>query len=449
MSPEHLPTDTLPAEPATVPVPRRPGEGQLATGRRAVGRRAGWTIADQAVSSLTNAGVTILAARAVSAPDYGAFALVFSIYTFVQAVSQGIAGQVVIIRYSAADGAGRREGAGHASACAVGLGLLAAAGLAGAGLLLPAPISTACLAAAVVLPFVLLQDMWRTVLICDGRPKAAFVNDAVWAVTQFAVIAAVAVLGRPTLMSFLLAWGLAGAASAVLGVRQSGVRPRLRGTRAWLRSHRDLNVSSTVNALAVLGAAQLSFVLLASAGSIETLGAIRGAQTLLGPLNVIGFALSAFAVPEIVRRPFDRRWFLGAAIAISGVLVVVDLVWGGVLLALPDGVGHMLLGDTWGQAEAALPGMVAFTVAIGASVGASSVLRAIERTDLSLWASLALAPLVVALPVGGVLLTGGGAGTAGTGFFVAALVALPAGWWLLHRGLAARAGRIPDTGRDA
>ena len=418
----------MPVDAPRVPTPR--------SSRREVGGRALWTIADQAVSSLTNAGVTIFAARAVSASDYGAFALVFSIYTFVQAVSQGLAGQIVIIRYSARDDAERRIGAGHATACAVGLGTAASAGLVVAALFLAPPISTACLAGAAIFPLILLQDMWRTVLICDRRPRAAFVNDAVWAGVQCGVIAAITLGHHATLVTFILAWGLAGALAAFLGIRQTGVRPVFRGLPAWLRSHRSIATSSSVNAIAVLGASQLTFVLLASFGSIETLGAIRGAQTLLGPLNIIGFAMSAFAVPEIVRRRFDTRGYVLVAVAISGVLVLVDVVWGGVLMALPDTVGAHLLGATWDRADLALPAMTLFTVAIGASVGASSVLKAIERTDLTLHASLVLAPLVVALPVVGVVL----AATTGAsvGFFVAALLALPFSWWLLARGLAQR-----------
>ena len=409
-----------------------------ATGRRAVGGRAVWITVDQAVSSLTNAGVTIFAARAVSATDYGAFALVFSVYTLVQAVSQGLAGQVVIIRYSARDAAERRTAAAHATACAVALGATASAVLLVAALCTAPPISAGLAVGAAIFPMILLQDMWRTVLICDMRPRAAFVNDAVWAAMQFGVIALITLTHTATLATFLLAWGAAGAVAAVLGVRQTGVRPRFAGLPTWLRRHRDLSVSSTVNAVAVLGAAQLTFVLLASFGSVETLGALRGAQTLLGPLNIIGFAIAAFAVPEIVRRRLETRQYVLVALAISGVLVFVDLVWGAILLSMPDAVGVELLGDTWTRAALALPAMIFFTAAIGATTGASSVMRAIERTDLNLKASLVLAPLVMVLPVVGVLV----AATAGAalGFLAAALVALPFSWWLLQRGLRQRAG---------
>ena len=57
-------------------------------------------IADQAVSSLANAGLTILLARTISPTDYGAFALAFTIYSLVLSLSQSVTGEVVVIRYS-------------------------------------------------------------------------------------------------------------------------------------------------------------------------------------------------------------------------------------------------------------------------------------------------------------------------------------------------------------
>jgi len=46
----------------------------------ALGRRAGWGLADQAFSSLTNFAVGLLIARTVGPADFGAFSLAFALY---------------------------------------------------------------------------------------------------------------------------------------------------------------------------------------------------------------------------------------------------------------------------------------------------------------------------------------------------------------------------------
>ena len=58
---------------------------------RKAGRRLGWGIADQAVSSLTNFAVNIVIARELGAEQYGAFALVYVTYGFALQASRGLA----------------------------------------------------------------------------------------------------------------------------------------------------------------------------------------------------------------------------------------------------------------------------------------------------------------------------------------------------------------------
>ena len=47
---------------------------------RRLGRRLGWGVADQAVSSLTNFAVNIYIARELGAVEYGAFSLAYVTY---------------------------------------------------------------------------------------------------------------------------------------------------------------------------------------------------------------------------------------------------------------------------------------------------------------------------------------------------------------------------------
>jgi O-antigen/teichoic acid export membrane protein len=405
--------------------------------KRALSKRATWIMADQAVSSLSNAGLSIVIARTVSPGEYGAFAVAFSIYTFLVAISQASAGQVVMIRYSASDEEVRDRANAGAAGTSVVLGLVSAAVLGMVALPMQLPLRSVLLAMGVLLPGLMLQDTWRTIFVSRGTPSQAFTNDVLWIVLQIVMIGLLLVLGVDRVVWYLLAWGAAALGAAVYGIRQAGVRPRLRLTKPFLLNHRDVSVPSVANALAILGANQVAILVIAAVASVEAVGALRGAQTLLGPLNIVGFALSAFAVPEIIRHDLSRRGLVTVALALSGVLVAVDLAWGAVLLLLPDNIGFQLLGETWPAARAALPGMVVFTAAIGATVGASAVMRALARPNYAFWVSAMLGPLVLALSVSGAWLYE--APGAAWGFATAALLVIPLAWRLLA--LAVRRGR--------
>src|SRR4051812_2323833 len=78
-------------------------EDDLPSGGNA--RRALWTFADQALSSLTNFALTIVIARAVGADSFAAFALALLTFSFVIGLSRAMIGDPYVIRFSAADSA--------------------------------------------------------------------------------------------------------------------------------------------------------------------------------------------------------------------------------------------------------------------------------------------------------------------------------------------------------
>jgi O-antigen/teichoic acid export membrane protein len=422
---------------AEVPAPAAADEPQ---GR--LGGRTTWIMADQAVSSLSNAALTLVIARTVAPAEFGAFALAFSIYSFCVAVSQALAGQVVMIRYSAEPAAVRLRAATAAGGTALALGALASLVLVGVSIVVDLPLRGVLLALAVLFPTLLLQDTWRTVFVSRGTPREAFINDAVWVALQVVAIGALIVVGVDSAAAYTLAWGGAAAGAAAYGVLQVGARPRIGMARRFVVDHRDVSGPSVAQAISILGANQIAFVLVAAFGTIEVVGALRGALTLLGPLNIVGFALGTFAVPEIVRLDLDRRGLVFTALGISAVLVVVDLMWGGVLLLVPDGIGRQALGETWPTARAALPGMITFTAAIGATTGAMAVMRSLARMRYVFWNSAVLSPLVIACSVIGVRMAMERG--AAWGLAVAALAVVGPTWWLLAR--AVRRGRLDHPG---
>lgn len=415
--------------------PATPGAGR-STGSR-LRSRAFWVISDQAISSLANAGLTIVLARTVSPGEYGAFALAFSVYSLVVSVAQAVSGQVVVIRYSGEDPRTLGRAGAAAGGAAVLVGALCAAVACVVALFAGTPLREVLLVVGLLLPALVLQDTWRVLFTARGTPRQAFTNDLLWILLQAAGIAVLLAVDVSRSWPYVAVWAGAALSAALWGIRQAGSVPTFRTAPAWFRGHREVSLPSLANALAILGTTQIAFVLIAALGAVEDVGALRAAQTLLGPLNIVGFAASSFAVPEIVRRDLGRAGLVRAAVALSAVLVVVDAAWGAVLLLLPDSVGTALLGETWTNARSALPAMIAFTCLIGATVGASAVMRALNRADSAFYVSAMLGPLVLVLSVLGVEL--GGAAGAAAGFALAAALVVPPAWYLLAR--ATRLGR--------
>jgi O-antigen/teichoic acid export membrane protein len=66
---------------------------------RQAGRRFGWGVADQAMSSITNLAVNIYIARELGATQYGAFSLAYVTYAFALNASRGLATDPLMVRF--------------------------------------------------------------------------------------------------------------------------------------------------------------------------------------------------------------------------------------------------------------------------------------------------------------------------------------------------------------
>ncbi len=206
---------------------------------------------------------------------------------------------------------------------------------------------------AALFPLVFVQEAWRGVLVGRGRPRSAAFNDGVRAALQIGAMMAVIALGRTATDRLLSAWGLAGGVAACLGAIQIGGAPSPTAGLRFARRHLDISRFLVAEWVLVLGAAQVGLLAVAWLGTPADVGSLRGAQTLLGPMNILGLGVFSFLLTELVRRPD----LTAAKLRTGG---------GGVrrrarrdgrsrgaccLLALPDAVGVTLLGETWSGAR--------------------------------------------------------------------------------------------------
>src|SRR5215210_8498877 len=303
-------------------------------------RVVSWNIIDQALSALSNLGLSIAVARTTSASGFGAFAIAFLLFGISLAVTKSAVGQPLQMRLSGAGVAERvvafQAGLGAATVVGGVFGLV----VAGSGLAVGGEVGGALVALAVVLPPLMLQDSCRMAAFTLGRPQLAALIDAVWAAVQFGLLAILISDGRHEVGGLILAWGGAAAVSALLGVALLGARPLPSRTWSWVRQHWDLIRYLLPEYFLGLGAMQLGILLVGVVAGAAAVGSLRAGQVLLGPLGIVGAAVFQFAVPEVARRtPVSARWLVTLAAGVSGGLGLLTIGYLALMLLLPDAVG--------------------------------------------------------------------------------------------------------------
>jgi len=409
----------------TAPKRRRPWPHGVTAATMA--RRAGWSTADQVISSLSNFALSVLVAREVSAREYGAFALSFALYGYLVMVSRLLVSQPLAVRFSGAESADFNHAAQQSTGAAFVVALVPAAGMTAIGIMVGGEVGPTLITTAALLPGLLLQDSWRMAFLAAGRPGTAAANDAVWGLVQLVFVLALSVAGYASAVGYLLAWGLAGCVAAALGAAQAGLAPAPRKAWRWLASHWDLSRYFVSELVAINGATQLMLVVVAAIGGLTVTGALRGAMVLTGPVAILSMSGMAFVIPELSRRPWIvGRRLLWAGIAVSGVMLVAAAAWGSFLLVMPDVLGRQLLGDTWGSVDAILLPTVIAMVVSAAALGPTCGVYAAQRPRVLFPLQLMAAPAFLVGGVVGVLL--GGPVGAATGIALAHAFNAGAAW---------------------
>jgi O-antigen/teichoic acid export membrane protein len=422
-----------PAAPADPVEPEARSEPAAGPGSgRALRARAFWSFADQALSSATNAGLSIVVARSVGPGSFGAFSLALVTFSFVIGVGRAVVADVFVIRFSGAEASVAAEAARRATGGAVVLGVLGGVFCGVAGLLVPdGQTRAALLALGLALPGLLVQDCFRFVFFAAGRPDAATVNDLVWAVVQFTLIGLLIGTGRDSIFWITLAWGFAALVAAGLACRQAGVRPAPGLAGGWLADNRGLNVRMGLDYVVNMGAFNLATYLVGAIVGLLGVGALRAAQVLLGPLQLVSSGAAAFVLPVFSARAGTGRSLLRPATAVSAGVTAVAGLWVGALLLVPAAWGRAVLGGSWAGARSVLLASGLTMIVIALTTGPSLALRALRRADLLLRVTLVQSPLLLLLGAGGAWI--GGVTGAATGFALAQSVGAVAIWTLLLR----------------
>ncbi|MCX4584933.1 hypothetical protein [Streptomyces sp. NBC_01481] len=413
---------TAEGEKTTTPADRR-------TAKQAMVGRLSWGLADQAASSMTNFAVGLYVARSLGLTAFGVFSLAWLTYGVVLNVARGLATDPLVVRFSGVPDTSWRAAAARSSGAALGVGAALGAMCLLIGLGLGGRVGPAFACLGVVLPALLLQDAWRFAFFAAGTGRKAFVNDLVWGVALVPAMVLAARVG--SVAAFVLAWGASAAVAAVYGCLQSGILPRLTGAPGWLREQRDLGYRYLAENVSLSGASQLRAYGLGAIVGVGAVGAVRGAELLLGPFLAVLMGLSLVTVAEaarVLRRAPHR--LARFCLLLGGGQAAAALLWGAALLLVPDRAGELVLGGVWHSASELIVPATLGVAGAGLGTGAAAGLRALAAARRSLRCQLFASACYVGGGLGGAAV----AGTIGSAWGVAAAtVCASAVWWLQLR----------------
>ncbi|MFG2328022.1 hypothetical protein ACGFMM_00200 [Streptomyces sp. NPDC048604] len=359
------------------------------------------SVLDQAASSLTNIACVLIAARVSTAEGFADFSLVQITFGVLLGLNMAHVGQTLVLERGddTAVGAAARSSLAFTAAASVTAALL----LAALGALLGGGTGRAFLALAAVLPVTLLQDGLRYAFSALRRPDKALAADLL----RLGCVLPALLLQPPSSSAarLVLVWGLAALPAALLGLLL--LRPYVAGHRTELRRllRRDhLGRRFVVEYAVGSGSSQLAVLGLGLFAAPLAVGALRGATTLFGPLNVLFISVNTFG-PPLLGRAGSRRGTIRSAVVLGGALCLVASGWAAVLAALPDRYGRELLGATWETASALLPASGAQYAVMALGTCALVTLRVLSpKATLSVQVVFSL--LSVALMLGGYALGG-------------------------------------------
>ncbi|MGW7519133.1 hypothetical protein ACWGJ2_26455 [Streptomyces sp. NPDC054796] len=380
---------------------RTPARGGLRTRAAVV-----CSVADQGVAALTNILVLVVAARLSSAHGFAVFSLVYMTATVLLGLAGGYVGQALVLERGEAARDACRSAVVFTAVASSALGFTGAAVLA----LLPGDTARGLAALGLVLPVVLGQDGLRYCFSTLRLPHLALTGDVLRLAVAVPALALQPADSGPARL--VLVWGL----SALPALLVSGalLAPRLRGARSSARRllRRDhLGRRFAVEFAVGNGASQLAIIGLGLVASQLAVGALRGASTLFGPMNVLYNSATAFGPPLLRRATDGAETGAGRTVrttaALAALLGATAAGWAVLLLTLPDSVGRQLLGDTWGAASGLLPATGSQYVGIALGTSALLTLRVLRpRATLPIQVSFSLASvafLVAGYAIGGVL----------------------------------------------
>lgn len=409
---------------------------RLAVLGRPQARRAGSALVANGLVSVASMVLAVAVARTTGLLEFGQFALAMLVYTLCAGVIRAAVIDTALARY-AVEGTVVRS-AQRASLLALSVGVVA---------LVPALVldNRYLLVLAGCIHGLTLLDLHRVTEAAVGDVRSSVVLSVAWSVPCVAL----GVLSFQVAVDPVAVFAVWAGGGAAVGYARALRRPRLM-LPLWPRGPEETRAAWTfaLDYAVGSGGSTLSTLALGGAVGTGTVGAIRGAGTLLGPANLLSTTLRSLLIPHLVGAGLRgasselraaRRVAVLAACGVSPLLAA--------LAFLPDAVGEQLLGATWTTAQpVVVPLAVESLFALVSSIPAAGHRAALagRRALLLRMATGIPRPVVV-------VLSGLWAGALGAAWAMAAIACVNAlVWWASYVGmLRGRRGRPDPVGGQA
>ena len=373
--------------------------------------RSAWAVSDQGFFAVSSVLLNILLARWLAPPEYGAFALAYTMFLLLGAVHTALFTEPMLVFGSDTyaqlwPGYMRVLLRGHwLLTCAGSLLLLivSAAGWLGGEILL----AQVSLGLAVAAPFSLLLWLMRRAAYARLRPQLATAASALYLLLIMAGLLALNFGRALTILSVMICMGLASAVAGLwLGWRLCGaaalvdsVQAKRPEQRAVLAAHWNYGRWALATGMLMWVPLNLFFIVLSGWVSLEASATLKALTNVVLPLMQANAALSALLLPLLVMRAGNSVAFkqlIRSALLLFGAGGTLYALF---LLTLGKPLVHLLYAGKYDGAGRLLWVLALLPMLDGVIVVLTSALRSLERPKLIFWANLWAAGCVLTLGV--------------------------------------------------
>lgn len=361
-------------------------------------------VVDQGLISASTLVCNLAIARTSSAEEYGAFAIAFSLYLVALGVTRSLSGDVIVV-FGRSWESRAREVASAARVSSVA-GLIFGIPMVVVAMAFRSDVSFFAASIGLALPLLLAYDCWRYGNIQAQRMARLLLADTVW-LTAVSAGFSLSFWWAPAatpIVQFTLWLGVGGVLGLIAVVSMMTLGRGARGFEFWARN-RSFTVPYLLDYILMFGASQIALLVVSTAAGLQYAGAVRGAQTLLGVVNVFVAALAVVTLRDISR---DRVDISGRAILLrtstaGGIGALLCFLLVGICVIMPVAFGRNFFGESWTDiAEFVVPlGVAAAFSSLG--LGATTGLRALAQGRASLRTRAIVAPLIVGATLAGYL----------------------------------------------
>jgi O-antigen/teichoic acid export membrane protein len=366
-----------------------PEPGSRFAAARRWGLKAGYSVADQALASVSNFALNVLLARTLSESRYGAFGVAFTIFLVLSGIHNALILEPISVfgpsRY--ADSLVpylRRVTVIHLWFTAG----LAIVGIAGGLIFCNAELKPVFVAMAATSPAILLFWLARRAHYLEFRPDLASMSSLIYCIVLgFAVGLLYLVHMLNGVLSFV-ALGIASLAASAFSARKTGVDFQLSRSgdvRATAAEMWNFGRWILPSALFFPLIAQVQMLWTSALDGLSAAGAFRALQNPVLPVVQVQTALGTLGLPVLARefatghtRAMLRRSIFYVA-ALGGVALLYEIA-----VLLTGGLwDRVLYGGKFATYDWLMPILGIMPVAVALATGCSVVLRAMLRPGLT------------------------------------------------------------------